>query len=718
MAITWGPTLRFGNQNESRLGIDLYTMGNPASGSVTVRADFWLWTKYSIDDAQALNVSGSWSTSIAYRARAGQMLIGTRDWTVSTAYGSTSTRTVTGTVTGHWAGIQPSHSRVVTIPARPISSPAAVTSFTVSRGSDGRHTLRWAASPTAARPVAGFHIWRFSNAEPGGVGLHIAAGSVRSWTDSGTVGDRRYQWRIVPQNGAGYGPGVMSPEVYTTPAAPNRPTVTRSGTSAVVEVSQRSAVAQSAVWEYRIAGGDPVPLAGGTLNGITHENAPTGGDLEYRVAAVAAGLQSVWSAWSIPLQMLAAPNAPAPTTPAVVDAAVDGGVRLTWTHQPVDGSAQSAYDVQWREVGGAFAALGKTDSGESSHLLPATNGTVYEYQIRTWGAHADPGPWSPVRQVRAHARPTVTITSPEATQGTSALSVAWTYGGESSQAAWRVTVLHEGVQIGQWSGSGLTDRVNTPLVLANHSTYTVRVEVQNSLGQWSAAAEATVAVSYASPPAPTVAADWREDEGAVVLTVETPDPQDGEVPATTLTIQRSLTPDGPWTTIHADLPLDGTATDPIPPTGVTVYYRAIAGSGLDTTTPSEVVAVETTGWASWIWFNGGPGWGQSARLRANPTIQHSGGPVKELVRFDGRSFPVEFTARQEDHAGTVSASLLRESSTVEEILAVAGLPAPIAYRAPGDPVRFVSLGRPTFNRVPRVTTVAIPWTVVDYREDR
>lgn len=79
---------------------------------------------------------------------------------------------------------------------------------------------------------------------------------------------------------------------------------------------------------------------------------------------------------------------------ATVDASV--GVALTWQHN--DRTEQTAYEVLYREVGaGSWSGTGKVASSAAlNQRNNLVNGTAYEWQVRTWGAHADPSAYSEV----------------------------------------------------------------------------------------------------------------------------------------------------------------------------------------------------------------------------------------------------------------------------------------------------------------------------------
>lgn len=419
MAITWGPTLSFGNQNESRLGIDLYTMGDPNSGSVTVRADFWLWTRFSIDDDQVLNVSGTWSTSIAYRASGGQMLIGTRDWTVSTAYGSTSTRTVTGTVTGHWAGIQPSHSRSITIPARPYRAPRPPLNPTSTMQSNGTVVVGWATNydgSNGAQPWTGVYVEQWNGAS--WTRVATLSRDTTSWTSGAVPYGSTYQWRIQAYSAAGVSSYATTParsRPYSAPRPPSAVSVThesdtRQRISITRDADSTSGAQPWTGWRVRrrVNGGEWVTVATVAGTGSSWADTSTAANnlYEYQVQSYNSAGSSAWvgsaSVKTTPLAPLA-PTATRSGTDVIVtftdrsnaeddfqityfaDGVSQGVIRteppkagtgtvITYTHSPTDHVAVHSYTVTARTTSGLAATSPR--SNEVKTLQPPAPPTL------------------------------------------------------------------------------------------------------------------------------------------------------------------------------------------------------------------------------------------------------------------------------------------------------------------------------------------------------
>ena len=107
---------------------------------------------------------------------------------------------------------------------------------------------------------------------------------------------------------------------------------------------------------------------------------------------------SLVSAWSEPSEAvvtICAPAAPTLLTPTrgQVLLVSQGRVTFTWHHNPIDGSAQSAAEVQYSTDGASWKTVTATTARSASVPNFPLNSTVY-WRVRTKGVHADFGPWS------------------------------------------------------------------------------------------------------------------------------------------------------------------------------------------------------------------------------------------------------------------------------------------------------------------------------------
>ncbi|MGC0251503.1 fibronectin type III domain-containing protein [Pseudactinotalea sp. Z1748] len=214
---------------------------------------------------------------------------------------------------------------------------------------------------------------------------------------------------------------------------------------------------------------------------------------------------------------------------------------MSWLHVPTDGSGQERFQVRHRLQGGDWTTVSAVASATSRWTLPGGTyepGDVFEWQVRTWGVHPDPGPYSASNFQSPTSRPTVAINEPvDGTEiDTSSVLVTWGYSGPdqgdgdegeiSGQAGWRLTLLRGSNVVTEESGSDDRDEF---LVrgLSDDATYTIRVEVRSGEGLWSAEPdEVTFPVSYLPPPPPQIGVAFDRDLGAAVVDVQTAPPHE------------------------------------------------------------------------------------------------------------------------------------------------------------------------------------------------
>jgi hypothetical protein len=120
MATTWG-----GWSGHMRVGIDAYTSAIVSgTTSVTMTIDFWIQidSTWNFGDAQTLNIGGPGATSVNFTNNLGPnqtLKVATLTFPGQTlSYGGGPSWTWSGTISGHYQGATPTHSRTYTLPAR------------------------------------------------------------------------------------------------------------------------------------------------------------------------------------------------------------------------------------------------------------------------------------------------------------------------------------------------------------------------------------------------------------------------------------------------------------------------------------------------------------------------------------------------------------------------------------------------------------------------
>lgn len=714
MALFWTSWLTYGSGAQWRLELEIDDP--PASvpngmSSVSLASRLYIRTTDTLSDTVNQNtLSGDLGSASSPNQNVVHPSGGTRTLvcsvgptSVPTVFGSTVRVDVTGAISGYEALSARSIARGVTIPARQIAAPAAPTNVVASRSSDTLTNLTWTrTSPTSqAAPYQNQRVQRRAFSSADGWSAWVNRSSLlgptnETWSDA-TTANWRYQYRVVAINSAGQGISAGSNTLATTPSAPSNVQAAKSGSNIVVTWTNTRRVAGGVQVERREDGGTWVAAA--TLSGSptswTHVSPNPAVTHQYRVRATVTDptLQSGFANSNI-VQLAAPPNAPTGLTgPSIRDATEDATWR--WTHNPVDSSAQSAFEVRHRVVGsGSWTETGEISSAVSEWVLPADtydNPDSIEWAVRTWGQHDDPSPWSATASSPTSTRPTVVVNAPEqdATVEVSTLVVEWGYdqAEESAQAGWTVELLDAGeVVVETRSGSGTASTAALTTVLPDDSTWTVRVRVQSSAGLLSEWDAATFDVAYPLPPIPTVALTWDPWTASTAVEVTVPDPVDDEVEAVHVDIWRAID-EGEWELIATGVPLDTTVTDWAPTVAGTNRYRADAVSALPSSRSSDPVELVTPqpGDVPAIWLSGGPGYSQVCRVISNLQLT----PVTDrqarvLHQFAGRTYPVEFSGEALAEAWTVYGEVIEgsrnEGSPAREWLDLAQLPGPFLLR--------------------------------------
>ena len=688
MAIQWGTTV-----NKCRVGVELFVgAASAGSGTVTVTADVYFASDVAVWDQSNTSSwsgfasgSGSNDVNIASPGSSGSRKIRTVTGSAAVSYGSSGSTSLTYTLSGiSYAGANLSVTASATLPARPPYKPYQPSGVTAVRVSDGQINASWTLPTDAAHPVDLVSCDRSSDGGSSWVSVYVGP-HLTAISDTSVQRDRRYRYRVAAyNNSAGWTEiAQMASDVYTTPAAPTGVTAVKDGEDIVLTISNASATATSIVVQDSAGGWATVAA---TVTGLTQARimAPSSTVVHsYRVATVAAGLQSEWSAASNTVQLLAAPAKPTVSADASSWPA-DAALVVAWTHNPVDTTAQTAREVSWQTStdGGvtwsASQTTGKVATGSQSCDFGVLAPQLIRWQVRTWGQYPDPSPWSDPVQRRVAARPVATNNTP-ATLDRSTLTVPWGYydAGNSPQAGWRVTLRQGSAAIETLAGFGDPSSVTFASHLADATSYTVDVQVQSAYGLWSAVASKSVAVTYSPPPTPTATLVYAEGRVSVRLSSPAGSPE---------VIYCLIERDG--VLLDAQVPPGGVYVDPIPPLGGEVIYRVQAVSGLPSTAWSEYVSVETP--ACCLWLNGGPGMSLACAVEWNPQTALKVSPDKVTVQYDGRADEVAYSGVSAGQSLTISGHV----HTTAELAALERLvrrPEVACYRDPDGRKIYVHL---------------------------
>ena len=682
---------------------------NTSTGQATLvnpRFEFWSKTGWS-DSANSVTSLGTTVSSTAFGARTlsgGTTTYSCTPVAVPIVYGATTSATLIARVTGisffNGDSSTNDYQLDITLPARPYVLPSAPTATGAARVSDTNVTVSIThGAVDASKPITNTYIERSRN---DGAWTNVAtlSGAPTSWSDTGTFADSKYAYRVRTWNSTGYsGYGPTSAAVYTTPGAAANLVATK-------QVNGDISVAFEFPngWPYGTVAlqdngsGSWVQVATGGATPIVHTAPSTGYAHTYRVVVTTptGGLTST-SSLSNTVTLLATPNPPTNLSSGVFDPTE--ALTVTWQHNPVDTTAQTKYQVQWRKQGTTtWTTLTAVTSTASQHTFAADTFTAsapgsIEWQVKTWGQFATGSSFSATAVYLISRRPVMGFTAPAAAPQSGTITATWTYSDTegSAQAGWRARLFVNAALVETRTGStGLATTFST--VVADTSTVRVEGEVRDSDGMWSnTATTSTYTVAYALPAVPAIDATF--DPVAGVVTVQL----GNNTSLPTVTSNRVLADDGQggWRLVGTTTP-NGAVIDKTPRPG-TSNYRIETISNLPSirTTTASVATPATNR----FWFTSADGT-TTLFAMANPSVQVESKRAHDLVEFEGRDWPVNQKGQMLGQTLSLSARLVDSSlnSTADAWEAAPFADADYCYRDPYGRRIWVSIDSTSITR--------------------
>lgn len=539
-------------------------------------------------------------------------------------------------------------------------TPSVPTGVTATRVSDTSVTVAWSqSSPGNSQPTQN-SVQRRVN---GGSWTDVVTISAASSVVIGAAANQKLEYRVRASNAAGVSDwSAASSPLYTTPAAPSS-VVAAKDASLDIDVSWTPNVAftehEHVVEHGTVTGGvttwDGSPLASVASGTSTYKHSsPDAGDVHvYRVSAKntdTAALSSSAVASST-VQLLVAPDKP---TVAGLPTYADKGrdFIFPWTHNPVDTTAQTAYEVEYSTNGGSsWTSTTKVTSGTSSYTVAAdtyTSGQALTTRVRTWGQATTGGsdgtgasPWSDPATVTFKTRPVATVVSPadSSTWTEASLSVMPGFSQAESASFVQATIVLSD------SGGDIESRVTNALSAVTFDTrvedagsYTVTVTVLDSHGITSDPATSDFSVAYTLPVEAGVTVTYLREEGVAQIDLTFPTPGVGEAAAVAVTVSRSI--DGVREDILTAYPITGALTvlDSTPTIQGTNEYRVrtISADGATADVTVDLPVAEPY----WAFLSTGPGFTRTVSFFGNLAFDASPSRSTALARASGRRRPI------------------------------------------------------------------------------
>ncbi len=463
--------------------------------------------------------------------------------------------------------------------------------------------------------------------------------------------------RISGETVNGYGPiagsatastsVAIGAKVLTPPSAPTNLTAERNA-AANIELSwtNNASNATATLVERCMKGGDWEEIARIASVLTTHTDSPGIGSFKYRVRYSNEDGYSGYSNETDYIATLCAPAAPtlsSPVSGSTVNANA-GTATLSWRHNAIDASPQSAATVWWSRDNVGFESA--ETGGESSYPLPiGQNETVY-WKVATKGAHEDYGPASGVAHFLVRTPPVAALSVPRTVKSLPIL-VSWTY--EDAMGTQASAVLSVEDEDGTTVFTeALADEKSRPITGADFvpeqaRTYIVRLTV-TSTTSLSHTTQAAMTVDYEPPPRPGLSIATSAGRAENTVTVFEGPYEEGAPATATIWLYR----DG--SLLAKGLPTGASYIDRTPPLDKRVEYSAVAYAESGAASKrSESVVVRSNGFA---FFNFAS---QVAKVGMNARFSDQTAAEKELYTVASSKYQKVFYGEHSERTGAIAA---------------------------------------------------------------
>lgn len=535
-----------------------------------------------------------------------------------------------------------------------ILAPTAPSSLTATRNSDTNISLSFTNNSSDDRPYANVVVLRWDNITNGYYEIATLSAGATSYTDTTCVANRQYSYAIYAINLVASSSYAYSDFVNTTPSAPSNVIAISSGSSVVITWTDnstnengfkiQSSEYSGGVWQ---AWQDETTVSAGTTS-WTDTTPPN--IVKYQIRAYTNAYGSLNSAYvsSNELTILQAPSAPTNLSPDSIYFDATANKIFTWQHNPLDGSTQTKYSIQYKVSGGSYPGtpqINEASSNNQYHTFAGatfTNGTTYKYQVKTWGAYSTGSAWSAEKTFYCADLPIGTITSPTvvADYALSTLTMTWSFTGTLQIEFLAKLYDSNDVLLETQSVASDAEIVNFTTLLSNALTYTVTLQVKDSTGLWSEETSVEFTTSFAVPPTPTFVLTANEINGSVNIAITNPSPEGAEVEAVTNNVYRST--DGiNYYLILEDIGLNTSVTDYIPIIGMPCYYIVESVSATPTIAQATNQTITLTCLGLYF-LNSGDNYLTYVILSQDVELTDKIDRDTVLNKFEGRSYPVKY----------------------------------------------------------------------------
>lgn len=428
----------------------------------------------------------------------------------------------------------------VSVPARTYYKPHPPKSFAAKRTSDTQMDLTWQGDYTGmdgGYPWTGVYVDRRVD-DGSWVNIANLSWSAVNYSDRTTSANHKYEYRV-----CSYGPGGTSDHataaaLYTTPAAPDSVTMTKtSGTSVRVAVDGSNAPYATS-WDVQES------LNGGEWSDVGNYTAfpqtvdVGGGTAKLRARSKRDGLLSGWTE-SATITTIVAPNAPTITAKPASVIAVGSSFVISWTPNHPDGSAQTQAQVEYT-VGSGSPQTATVQGAGTSYRLPASataSAGAVKVRVRTHGLDPDWGAWTSYYTVTVAVPPEAHFTVPPvdgARVGSLPLTVEWDASDATGVSSQSIALLDSAGSTLYSASLGASERElvldESTYMLDNATDYSLRLTVRGG-SSLTATATRSFSTSFAEPARPDagLSVDPSDLSAAVTVYAGSPSSDTGEV---------------------------------------------------------------------------------------------------------------------------------------------------------------------------------------------
>ena len=586
-------------------------------------------------------------------------------------YVSKTETTQTLTFTAHISFMAEANVSVsITVPAY-VRAPYALENIRFTSDDDIVKRVAWDVRTDEAHPISNIRIERM---KLGGTWQLIATLDPSSTHYGDTPRDKNtsYQYRVYGINSQGIGEYAYSPISYSSPAAPQLTSWTRLSAETIRVDCLNAAYMATALEVQRkpIDGGsyETVGVFPGLLTSF--EDSPGVGIYRYRarnVLNVGKVRYSAWAELDRDVASAAAPATPtlsAPSSSEVID--IDQPLVFRWAHIPIDGTSETAAELEWSTDDGATWTHENTADGSSNLTVDpdvfGLNSTVL-WRVRTKGAYAEWSPWSQTGMFFARRKPAVTINSPESPIERVPVSIAFDYADESGELANTAVRIYEGrdtySRVICDYNAGVDTSFDIPVEAffpVNKTTYTVVLSVRSTSG-FTVEITRTVAVDFIEPMLGDLAVAKDEKTGYSSLMVAVI-PDEEREPVVEFSIWRVSEAGRKLLAEH--LTDRASITDMYAPLNADYYYEVVsfAASGIYAVNRFDEHFFSKRAFFYWS--------GDYAYLDYNPEVEITlGRPAKTRVYFAGRAYPVSYDSVQASRDESMSGRVFERDNALK-----------------------------------------------------